>query len=268
MILALGSWVSLRRHDMAYDRRQRSAFGYQLSELPITSRRRHVHQADTEQVPPAITANPHPSEFKEASPARRFGPVCKIQAKRGASSTAAFDTVLQGKFKKPTLLKRISVFGATKRSPQPTAAEQLIQHSIRKHATAFLDARDDLETKIGHLSRRLNFLMTESDLCAEANQLWVKINKEQKETKRLPGLNCMSFLLEIFIIVLELKNTEMMHRDAISELEKMEPERAEMVAEVEAQIERALASMAVDIDNSDYGSSRPPLLRLWINPLS
>jgi EEF1A N-terminal glycine/lysine methyltransferase len=39
-------------------------------------------------------------------------------------------------------------------------------------------------------------------------------------------------------------------------MDKMEQERAEMVAEVEAQIERALASMAVDID-SDYGSSRP-----------
>lgn len=46
----------------------------------------------------------------------------------------------------------------------------------------------------------------------------------------------------------------------------MEEERAEMVAEVEAQIERALASMAVDVDvdvdvdESDYGgelSSRP-----------
>lgn len=40
-------------------------------------------------------------------------------------------------------------------------------------------------------------------------------------------------------------------------MDKMEQERAEMVAEVEAQIERALASMAVDVDESDYGSSRP-----------
>ena len=39
-----------------------------------------------------------------------------------------------------------------------------MQSSIRKRATAFVDARDDLETKIGRLSRRLNFLMTESDL--------------------------------------------------------------------------------------------------------
>jgi nicotinamide N-methyltransferase len=106
-------------------------------------------------------------------------------------------------FKKPSLLKRITSFGGAKRPPQLSEAEQLIQHSIRKRATAFVDARDDLETKIGRLSRRLNFLMTESDLwrdkfvtfeqyaeklSAEASQLRTKINKEQKETKRLSGL--------------------------------------------------------------------------------
>jgi hypothetical protein len=63
---------------------------------------------------------------------------------------------------------------------------------------------------------------------------------------------------------LELRDTEQAHKDAMLELEtmrdtmdKMEDERAEMVAEVEAQIERALASMAVGMDDSDYGSSRP-----------
>lgn len=42
-------------------------------------------------------------------------------------------------------------------------------------------------------------------------------------------------------------------------MEKMELERAEMVAEIEAQIENALASMTVGIDDSasEYGSSRP-----------
>lgn len=40
-------------------------------------------------------------------------------------------------------------------------------------------------------------------------------------------------------------------------MDRMEEERAEMVAEVEAQIERALTSMAVDLDDSDYASSRP-----------
>jgi nicotinamide N-methyltransferase len=56
----------------------------------------------------------------------------------------------------------------------------------------------------------------------------------------------------------ELKQTESAHGDALIELQKMrdtmdnmEQERAEMVAEVEAQIEKALASMAVDIDDSD-----------------
>ncbi|GLB36150.1 putative protein with domain found in a variety of signalling proteins, always encircled by uDENN and dDENN [Lyophyllum shimeji] len=237
-----------------------------------------------------------PSEFKEAFPAGRFRPVCKIQAKRGASSAAvaeqikppewwhstriiqAFDAVLQDRYKKPSLLKRISLFGAAKRPPQLTAAEQLIQHSIRKRATAFVDARDDLETKIGRLSRRLNFLMTESDLwrdkfvtfeqyaeklSAEANQLRTKINKEQRETKRLSGLVTLT-AVEKTKLQNQLKDTEQAHKEAILELErmretmeKMEQERAEMVAEVEAQIERALASMAVDIDDSDYASSRP-----------
>jgi EEF1A N-terminal glycine/lysine methyltransferase len=82
-----------------------------------------------------------------------------------------------------------------------------VQYSIRKRATAFVDARDDLETKIGRLSRRLNFLMTESDLwrdkfvsfeqfaeklSSEATDLRSKINKEQKESRRLTGLVSMT----------------------------------------------------------------------------
>ena len=62
----------------------------------------------------------------------------------------------------------------------------------------------------------------------------------------------------------ELRETEAAHRGAVQELarmketmEKMEEERAAMVAEVEAQIERALASMAVDLEESDYTGSRP-----------
>ncbi|KAK2461918.1 hypothetical protein APHAL10511_006381 [Amanita phalloides] len=236
-----------------------------------------------------------PSEFKEAFPAGRFRPVCKIQAKRGGSSSSvaeqikppewwnstriiqAFDSVLADRYKKPSLFKRISFFGIVKRPPQLTAAEQLIQLSIRKRATAFVDARDDLETKIGRLSRRLNFLMTESDLwrdkfvtfeqyaeklSAEANQLRTKINKEQRETKRLSGLVTLT-TAEKTKLQMQLRDTEHAHRDAMLELERMkemmermEQERAEMVAEVEAQIERALASMAVDFD-SDYGISRP-----------
>lgn len=106
-------------------------------------------------------------------------------------------------YKRPSLLKRISTLRLYKRPPRLTVAEQQIQLSIRKRTAAFVDARDDLETKIGRLSRRLNFLMTESDLWRdkfvtfeqyaeklsdEANDLRTKISKEQKESKRLTGL--------------------------------------------------------------------------------
>ncbi|KAG2350349.1 hypothetical protein BDR05DRAFT_899202 [Suillus weaverae] len=240
-----------------------------------------------------------PSEFKEAFPAGRFRPVCKIQAKRGGETAAvadtikapewwhstriiqAFDSVLQDKFKKPSFLKRLSSFGAVRRIPKLTPAEQHIQLSIRKRATAFVDARDDLETKIGRLSRRLNFLMTEADLwrdkfvtfeqyaerlSAEAGQLRSKIGKEQRETKRLSGLVHLT-AAEKAKLQTQLHDTEVAHKEALVELdrmretmERMEEERAEMVAEVEAQIERALASMAVDVDESDYDgdlASRP-----------
>ena len=67
----------------------------------------------------------------------------------------------------------------------------------------------------------------------------------------------------------ELKETEVAHREALVELQKMrdtmdtmEQERAEMVAEVEAQIEKALASMAVDIDDSDEDDDSRPASRM------
>ncbi|KIP11944.1 hypothetical protein PHLGIDRAFT_98631 [Phlebiopsis gigantea 11061_1 CR5-6] len=234
-----------------------------------------------------------PSEFKEAFPAGRFRPVCKIQAKRGAASTAvadmikppewwhstriiqAFDSVLQDKMKKPSLLKRISSFGTVRPPPRLTQAEQHIQLSIRKRATAFVDARDDLETKIGRLSRRLNFLMTESDLwrdrfvtfeqyaeklSVEASELRSKINREQKESKRLSSMVMMT-AAEKAKLQSQLMETETAHQTALEELEqmretmeRMEQERSEMIAEVEQQIERALESMAVDVDESEYGS--------------
>ncbi|KAG6336570.1 hypothetical protein ID866_2508 [Astraeus odoratus] len=249
-----------------------------------------------------LTLMPSLSEFKEAFPAGRFRPVCKVQAKRGGEMAAvadtikppewwhstriiqAFDAVLEdkvGSFRKPSLFKRLSSFGTIRRPPQLTAAEQHIQLSIRKRATAFVDARDDLETKIGRLSRRLNFLMTEADLwrdkfvtfeqyaerlSVEAEQLRGKIGKEQRETKRLSGLVSLT-AAEKAKLQHRLTDTEKAHKEALTELQRMremmerlEQERAEMVAEVEAQIERALASMAVDVDESDYGGevgSRP-----------
>ncbi|PVF92224.1 hypothetical protein CPB86DRAFT_226304 [Serendipita vermifera] len=82
-------------------------------------------------------------------------------------------------------------------------AELFIQLSLRKRAAAFVDAREDLETKIGELSRRVNFLLIESylwrekfvqfeayadQLSNEATEIRNRINKEHRESKRLTSL--------------------------------------------------------------------------------
>ncbi|EJU01827.1 hypothetical protein DACRYDRAFT_66769 [Dacryopinax primogenitus] len=236
-----------------------------------------------------------PSEFKEAFPAGRFRPLCSIKTRRGAPSAVyaeiipppewwfqprviqAFDSVLKDKYKKPSLLKRLAMLGMSKRQAGLTAAEQLIQRAIRRRATAFVDARDDLETKIGRLSRRLNFLMTESDLwrekfvafegyaeklSLEAGDLKSKIGKEQRESRRLSGLITVT-AQEKQQLQMRLSHVEHEHQDALMQLdqmrlnmEAMEREREQMVAEVEEQIERALASMSFNDSMSETGTSR------------
>ena len=231
-----------------------------------------------------------PSEFKEAFPAGRFRSVAKIQSRRGASSSVsveniappewwhwtrvvqAFSEVLQARDKKPSLIKRMTNLRQPRKQAKLTPAELLVQLSLRKRASAFVDARDDLETKIGRLTRRLNFLLTESDLWREkfvtfeqyaeklsneATDLRGKIGKEQRESKRLTSLVTMT-AQEKAKLANQLADTEGAHRAAVEELErmkttmeKMEEERAFMVAEVEAQIERALASMMLGTESDE-----------------
>ncbi|KIM25078.1 hypothetical protein M408DRAFT_26482 [Serendipita vermifera MAFF 305830] len=232
-----------------------------------------------------------PSEFKEAFPAGRFRPVVKIQSRRGASSSvgteaidppdwwnwtrvvAAFNEVLQHRDKPVSLIKRIANIRKPSRQAKLSPAELLIQMALRKRASAFVDARDDLETKIGRLSRRLNFLLTESDLwrekfvqfeayaeklSTEAIDLRNKINKEQRESRRLTSLVTMT-AQEKQKLQIQLQETEGAQRMAAAELdrmkhnmEKMENERAQMVAEVEAQIERALQSMMIGDSDMEW----------------
>jgi EEF1A N-terminal glycine/lysine methyltransferase len=118
-------------------------------------------------------------------------------------------------------------------------------------------------------------------LSLEANELRSKINREQRETKRLSGLVTMTTvektklqnrMAHSFVtcagsnthLFTQLKETEAAHREALLELQRisetmeiMEQERVEMVAKVEAQIEKALASMAVDIDDPGEYNSQP-----------
>jgi len=117
---------------------------------------------------------------------------CRIRSAILRLTDCMMITLVQ--FKKPLFLKRLSSFGAACRIPKLTPTEQHTQLSICKRATVFVDACDDLETKIGCLSRRLNFLMMEADLwrdkfatfeqyaerlSADAGQLHSRIGKEQ-----------------------------------------------------------------------------------------
>ncbi|KAG8938766.1 hypothetical protein FRC03_006914, partial [Tulasnella sp. 419] len=93
---------------------------------------------------------------------------------------------------------------------------------------------------------------------AEATELRTKIGKEQRESRRLSGLVSVT-AQEKALLQTQLADTEEKHKHAVVELEKMrqemedmEEERAKMVEEVEAQIERALASMAFSSDNEDF----------------
>lgn len=107
-----------------------------------------------------------------------------------------------------------------------------------------------------------------------------KIGKEQRESKRLSGLvsitaqekaqlkdsmwNDQLTAKTLLIVPSELAHTESAHKEAVLELdrmkeemEEMERERSQMIAEVEAQIERALVSIAFsDVGSEDGSSSR------------
>ncbi|KAF8576331.1 hypothetical protein K439DRAFT_1622933 [Ramaria rubella] len=204
------------------------------------------------------------------------------------------------------LLRCISMLDMAKCTPQLLNTKQLAQLSICKCATTFVDVHDDLKTKIGHLSRHLDFLMTELDLWREkfmfitfkhyaeklsdeATELHVKINKGQKESKRLSSLITLTVMekyklkeckcqlsqrvvcVSPFLFLPELHETEDTHHIVIIELKemcqniiKMEEKRSAIVAEVEVQTERTLQSMM--ISKSDLENVHDEELKAPISP--
>ncbi|KAF8577970.1 hypothetical protein K439DRAFT_1621680 [Ramaria rubella] len=204
------------------------------------------------------------------------------------------------------LLCCISTLGMAKFTPQLLNTKQLAQLSVRKCATTFVDVRDDLKTKIGHLSRRLDFLMTELDLWREkfmfitfkhyaeklsdeAAELRVKINKGQKESKRLSSLITLTVMEKYKLKECKcqlsqhcvLHETEGTHHIVIIKLEemrqniiKMEEKCSAIVAEVEAQTERTLQSMMIsksDLENVHDEELKAPIsphchLAAWVSP--
>ncbi|PVF90992.1 hypothetical protein CPB86DRAFT_820869 [Serendipita vermifera] len=137
-------------------------------------------------------------------------------------------------------------------SPKLSLAELLIQLSLRKRAAAFFDARDDLETNIGRISRRLNFLLTESDLWREkfvqfeayadklsngVIELRNRINKEQRESRHLTSLVTLTAQEKAKLQQRAVHHAAMIELDRMKHnMDRMEVERPKMVAEVEAQI--------------------------------
>ncbi|KAI6133068.1 AEX-3 domain-containing protein [Pisolithus croceorrhizus] len=253
-----GPWILGLATEARYSVRP-SPEGHKLFELPITSSRvlflpssREISIGSGCYLPLNPTIIPDhcvPSEFKEAFPAGRFRPVCKVQAKRGGEMAAvadtikppewwhstriiqAFDAVLEDKFRKPSLFKRLTFFGAMRRPPRLTAAEQ--------HIPTSPSASGLLPLSMPGMILRLRSVDSPyaERLSVEAEQLRSKIGKEQKETKRLSGLVSLT-AAEKVTLQQRLGETERAHKEALIELhrmremmERMEQERAEMVAE-------------------------------------
>ncbi|KAJ8582858.1 hypothetical protein M405DRAFT_937549 [Rhizopogon salebrosus TDB-379] len=158
-------------------------------------------------------------------------PSCTIKLSEWWLSTRiiqAFDSVLQDKFK---FLKRLSPFGTVRRIPQLPPAEQHNQIYILKRATAFVDTRDDIETKIGRFSRHLNPLMTEAGLWRDKFIIseYGLINLTAAAKAKLQS---------------QLQDTERAHKEVLVELERMR-ETMERMEEKHAKLPRLKSRLSV-----------------------
>jgi nicotinamide N-methyltransferase len=111
----------------------------------------------------------------------------------------AFDQLLAYKTKRPGFFKRLG--GADKNKTKDLSlGEKVARTNMRRRANQFVDARDEMEGKLGRLSRRLAFLVHETDvwkerftefetltekLGSEASELKTRIEKEKRESRRL-----------------------------------------------------------------------------------
>lgn len=220
-----------------------------------------------------------PSEFKEAFPSGRFMPMCHVESKGKAPNTieriqapywwdpqsilGAFDSMLATRSRRPfsimKLLKR-----SEKRLPGLSASEQKTQQAIRTRAAQFVDSRDELETKIGKLNKRLGFLVSKSEqwksrfeqfesyaerLSAEASELRSKIDRERKESKRLSGMVIQQTKARDSLVN-QLRQTEFLRTGALAELDVMqtqlrrfENERDEMVSHITTHLSDAIVQL-------------------------
>lgn len=118
---------------------------------------------------------------------------------------AVFDRILADKHKKPTFFERLTKSGNARVQEQLTANERLAKAMMRKRALHYVERRDDFELKVARITRRLQKLIQEGEhwkhrfelfekyaerLSQEANDLKAKIDKEQREARRLSNSEC------------------------------------------------------------------------------
>ena len=241
-----------------------------------------------------------PSEFKEAFPSGRFMPMCHIDAKGKLGNTiervqapywwdpqnilGAFDSVLAARTKRPSLIQKLT--RSDKRMPGLTQSELKTQQAIRHRAAQFVDSRDELETKIGRLNKRLGFLVSKSEqwknrfeqfesyaerLSAEAAELRNKIEKERKESKRLSGMVIQQTKARDSLVE-QLRQTEFLRAGALAELDlmqtqlrKLENEREDMVSHIHTHLSDALIQLDTVGAKSSSRSNSPWMMNGNIN---
>ncbi|TIC27376.1 hypothetical protein E3Q11_02435 [Wallemia mellicola] len=235
-----------------------------------------------------------PSEFKEAFPSGRFMPMCHIESKGKVPNTiekvqapywwdpqsilGAFDSVLATRTKRPFSIMNLLSRSDKRKLPPLSQSEQKTQQAIRTRAAQFVDSRDELETKIGKLNKRLGFLVSKSEqwksrfeqfesyaerLSAEASELRGKIDRERKESKRLSGMVIQQTKARDSLVN-QLRQTEFLRAGALAELDvmqtqlrKLESERDEMVSHITTHISDAIVQLDIANVKTQSRSNSP-----------
>ncbi|TIA88949.1 hypothetical protein E3P81_03195 [Wallemia ichthyophaga] len=220
-----------------------------------------------------------PSEFKEAFPSGRFMPLCQVESRGKAPSTiervqapywwdpqsilGAFDSVLASRHRRPFSIMNL-LTRSHKRLPRLSATEQKTQQAIRARVAQFVDSRDELETRIGKLNKRLGFLVVKSEqwkkrfeqfesyaerLSWEASHLRSKIDRERRESKRLSGMVIQQTKARDSLVN-QLRQTEFLRAGALAELDVMqtqlrrfENERDDMVSHITTNLSDAIGQL-------------------------
>ncbi|KAL7412592.1 hypothetical protein BDY24DRAFT_442136 [Mrakia frigida] len=243
-----------------------------------------------------FTEHTVPAEFMEAYPGGRLRPLCETRSASGDPDAlsaerieaplwweqgrvmAAFDQLLAYKSKKPGFFKRLGG-GDKPKTRELSMGEKIARSNMRKRANQFVDARDEMESKLGRLSRRLAFLVHETDvwkerftqfeeltekLGTEANDLKSRIEKEKRESRRLSSV-VGEKEKEKENLRAKLRETEEARYAALGKMQEMETamrtierERDEMIASISDQLEDALGTINVAENGTSVASSSRP----------